>query len=201
MPLTYILIGLNVAVSIWAFSVFKGRGRVSRFLFSPYQAVRGQNLEATLWSQFSHADPWHLFFNMLTLFIFGPVVENALGVHLLTVYALGAVAALGLIVVLKHNRPDYRVLGASGSVVAVLFAAIVLRPEMNITLFVVPIPVPAPLFAVLYLLYSTFLLDRGIGNVSHEAHIGGALAGLLTAGLLSPQGFGPALDRIHSLLH
>jgi membrane associated rhomboid family serine protease len=64
----------------------------------------------------------------------------------------------------------------------------------------VPIPIPAPIFAVIYIAYSSFLLDKGVGNVAHEAHIGGALTGFLLAGLLSPYHFAPLLERIQRLL-
>jgi membrane associated rhomboid family serine protease len=198
--LTYLLIGLNAAVSFWAFSAFK-KGRDSqRFLFSPYQAAHGQNLPAALFSQFSHADLGHLFFNMLTLFFFGPVVERYLGYHLLTIYFAAGAAALLLVMIMRHANPEYRVLGASGSITGVLFASIVLDPNMSIYFLVIPVPIPSPAFAVLYLILSTLLMSKGVGNVSHEAHLGGALAGLMLGGWFSPAGFSPLLDRIQHIL-
>lgn len=199
---TYALIALNVLISLWAFSALKqGGGRFKRFVFSPFEAAHGRNLPGIFLSHFSHADLWHLFFNMLTLYIFGRVVEGALGIHMLTVYAASGLAATLLIFLLRRNNPDYRVLGASGSVTGILFAAIVLNPEMSVYFLVIPMPIPAPVFAVLYIAYSTFLLDRGVGNVSHEAHIGGAVTGFLLAGFLYPYHFGPLLERVHNLLH
>jgi membrane associated rhomboid family serine protease len=200
MQLTYILIGLNVAVSLWAFSVMRKRGDFRKFLFIPAEAAKGRNLEGALLSNFSHADLWHLIFNMLSLFYFGPVVENYLGKYMLAVYALSGIAALLLVFILRRGNPLYRVLGASGSITGILFAAIVLKPDMSVYFMVLPIPIPAPLFAGIYILYSTFLLDRDVGNISHEAHIGGALTGFIMAGLLSPYGFGPLMERIHRLL-
>ncbi|MDB5051332.1 MAG: rhomboid family intrarane serine protease [Fibrobacteres bacterium] len=199
--ITYAIIALNVAVSMWAFSALKkGGGGFRRFVFSPFEAAHGRNLSGIFLSQFSHADFWHLFFNMMTLFIFGRVVEAALGIHMLTVYAASGLAATALVFILRRNNPDYRVLGASGSVTGILFAAIVLNPEMSVYFLVIPVPIPAPIFAVLYIAYSSFLLDRQVGNVAHEAHIGGALTGFLLAGLLYPYHFGPILERAHRLL-
>ena len=110
-------------------------------------------------------------------------------------------AANLLIFILRRNDPGYRVLGASDSVTAILFAAIVLRPEMSVQFLLIPIPIPAPIFAVLYIAYTSFLLDRGIGNVSHEGHLAGALSGLLLGGWLAPEHFGPLIERAQRLFH
>lgn len=198
--LVYIIMGLNVAISLWAFSAFK-KGEGNRFLFIPYQAARGGNLEGALLSQFSHADLGHLFFNMLALYVFGPVVERALGMHFLTIYFASGFFALLVVFLIRMRNPNHRVLGASGAVTGILFAAIVLEPGMSIFLLILPIPVPAPFFAVLYLALSTFFMSRGdYSNISHEAHIGGALSGLVLGALLSPYGMGPLLERINNLI-
>lgn len=200
--LTYIIIALNAAVSFWGFSAFQKGRDYYRFLFVPSMAARGKNLEGFFLSQFSHADMGHLFFNMLTLFFFGPIVERHLGLNFLTIYlAAGTLANLAVFLI-HRNNPDYKVLGASGAVTGALFAAIVLEPGMSISLLIVPIPVPAPVFAILYVALSTFLMSRGdVANVSHEAHIGGALTGLLLGAWLSPEGFRPLLDRIQEIIH
>jgi membrane associated rhomboid family serine protease len=144
---------------------------------------------------------WHLFFNMLTLYIFGRVVEGALGLHMLTIYVGSGLAATLLIFLMRRGNPDYRVLGASGSVTGILFASIVINPHMSVFFLVLPIPIPAPVFALIYIAYSSFLLDREVGNVAHEAHIAGALTGFVLAGLLYPYHFAPLAERIHDLLH
>ena len=82
----------------------------------------------------------------------------------------------------------------------IIFAAIVLLPEMSVYFFFVPFPIPAPLFAVGYIVLSTYLMRRGGGQTSHEAHVAGAISGLLLGGLLAPGGFGPLLHRIQNLL-
>jgi membrane associated rhomboid family serine protease len=78
----------------------------------------------------------------------------------------------------------------------IIFAAIVLVPGMSLYFYFIPVPIPAPLFAVGYILVSTFLMRRGGGHISHEAHIAGAISGLLLAGLLAPEGFRPLVDGI-----
>jgi membrane associated rhomboid family serine protease len=199
--LIYALIALNVVISLLGFAALKkGGGGFRRFVFAPFEAAHGRNLTGIYLSHFAHADLWHLFFNMLTLYIFGAVVEGALGPNMLLIYAASGLAATALIFLLRRNNPDYRVLGASGCVTGILFAAIVINPSMSVYFMVVPVPIPAPIFAVIYIAYSTFLLRGEIGNVSHEAHIGGAAAGFILAGWLSPWHFGPLIARIHGLL-
>ena len=197
--LTYALIALNVAVSLWGFSSLKA-GSFRRFVFAPHEVARGHNFSGILFSHFSHADGWHLFFNMLVLYFFGRVVEAGLGPRMLIVYVAAGLAGNLLIFLLRRNDPGYRVLGASDSVTAILFSAIVLRPEMSIQFLFLPIPIPAPIFAVIYIAYTSFLLDKGIGNVSHEGHLAGALTGLFLGGWLAPDHFGPLLERIHRLI-
>ena len=199
--LTYVLIGINVAITWWAFRSFQKGDRPQRFLFYPYHVARGRNFIGILLSQFSHADFPHVFFNMLTFFFFGPVVERHLGYNLLTIYLGSGLAALLLIFLLRRNNPDYKVLGASGCVTGVMFAAIVLEPQMHLSFILLPIPIPAPFFALIYLAITSWLLKDEMGNVSHEAHLAGGVTGLILAGLLSPSGFAPLADRFQQLIH
>jgi membrane associated rhomboid family serine protease len=198
--LTLLLIGINVLVSIIGFSRMK-RMEANMFFFSPSEVAEGRNYQGMLLSHFAHADGSHLLFNMLTLFSFGPVVELRLGaLNMLLIYAAAGIVSTLIVYYLHRADPGYRALGASDSVTGIIFAAIVLLPGMNVYFFFVPVPIPAPLFAVGYIVLSTYFMRRGGGHISHEAHISGAISGLLLAGLLAPRGFGPLLRRIQSLL-
>lgn len=199
MSLTFALIALNVVVSLVAFGA-TGKNR-DHFVFIPYRFARGQNVLGMLLSHLSHADAGHLIVNMLGLYYFGPVVERHLGtLGLLLVYVLSGVVATAAIFLIRRDDPRFRALGASGSTAGVLFAAIVLRPKMSLSLMFLPIPVPGPIFAVLYIALSSFFMGRQGARVCHEAHVGGALAGLLIAGLIAPQGFAPLIHQISHLL-
>jgi membrane associated rhomboid family serine protease len=195
--LTYLLIAINVFVSLIGFS----RRMNSMFFFSPSEVAAGRNYQGMLLSHFAHADGSHLLFNMLTLYFFGPVVEQGLGaLSMLLIYASAGIFST-LFVYYRHRAdPGYRALGASDSVTGIIFAAIVLLPEMSVYFFFVPVPIPAPLFAIGYIVLSTYLMRGGGGHISHEAHLAGASSGLLLAGVLAPGGFGPLLSRIHNLL-
>ena len=199
--LTYLLIGINVLVSLIGFSRMNSGAGERMFVFSPSEVFAGRNYLGMFLSHFAHADGTHLLFNMMTLYSFGPVVEFDLGaMNMLLIYVSAGIFST-LFVYYRHRAdPKYRALGASDSVSGIIFAAIVLLPDMSVYFFFVPVPIPAPLFAVAYIVLSTYLMRRGGGHISHEAHLAGAISGLLVAGLLAPEGFGPLLHRIQNLL-
>jgi membrane associated rhomboid family serine protease len=173
----------------------------SMFFVSPSEVSAGRNYQGMFLSHFAHADSAHLLFNMLTLYSFGPVVEFGLGArNMLLIYVIAGIFSTLFVYYLHRADPKYRALGASDSVTGIIFAAIVLLPGMSVYFFFVPVPIPAPLFAVGYIALSTYFMRRGGSHISHEAHIAGAISGLLLAGLLAPGGFGPLLRRIQNLL-
>src|SRR5262245_61687527 len=199
--LTYLLIGINVLVSLIGFSRMNTAQGSSSFFFSPSEVSAGRNYRGMVLSHFAHADSTHLLFNMLTLYFFGPVVELGLGaLSMLLIYVSAGIFSTLFVYYLHRADPKYRALGASDSVSGIIFAAIVLLPEMSVYFFFVPVPIPAPLFAVGYIVLSTYLMRRGGGHISHEAHLAGEISGLLIGGLLAPEGFGPLLHRIQNLL-
>lgn len=133
---------------------------------------------------FIHADIVHLLFNMVTLFFFGKALENyymgVLGLqhyYFLILY-FTALAAANIPTYFKHRDDyNYRSLGASGAVVAVQFAFILIDPWSK--LYVWGIPMPAVLFVLLFLAYSIYMSKKGGDNVNHDAHLWGALYGVL----------------------
>ena len=204
--LTYLIIGLNVVISLIAFTRMNNEsgGYVARrdmFLFTPYEVSKGVNYPGMVLSHFSHADGGHLLFNMLTLYFFGPVVEFGLGIPVMVLIYVASAVLSTLVVYHRHRGdPNYRALGASDSVSGILFAAIVLQPGMSIFFAFIPVPIPAPIFAIAYILLSTYFMQHGRGNISHEAHLAGAFTGLVLAGLFSPNGFNPLLNSIRNLI-
>src|SRR6516165_1550539 len=172
--LTYLLIGINILVSLIGFSRMNSVAGDSMFFFSPSEVAAGRNYEGMLLSHFAHADGSHLLFNMLTLYSFGPVVELGLGsLSMLLIYVSAGIVSTLFVYYLHRADPRYRALGASDSVTGIIFAAIVLLPGMSIYFFFVPVPLPAPLFAIGYILISTYFMRRGGGHIGHEAHIAG----------------------------
>ncbi|WP_313917508.1 rhomboid family intramembrane serine protease [Tahibacter sp.] len=186
MIVTFILIGLTVAVSLLAFS--NPRLKQQLVLWPP--AVRRNHEYWRLVSYgLVHADGMHLFFNMFTLYMFGQFMEVYLNSRMgplgLPVLYLGGLVVSILPSYLKHqNDPSYYSLGASGAVSAVLFAFVLLRPGATIYLLV--IPVPALIFGIAYLAYTWYMDRQSTDNINHSAHLWGAGFGLLFMALLEP---------------
>ena len=170
-------------------------------MFSPSEVAAGKNYQGMFLSHFSHGDGAHLFFNMMTFFFFGPEVEGGLGAPvMLLIYVIAGVVSTVVVYYRHRSDPQYRALGASDSVTAIIFAAIVIYPGGDVRFLIVPFPIPAPLFAIGYIVISALLMRRGEGHISHEAHLAGAFTGLALGGFFSPLGFGPLLRRIQDLI-
>jgi membrane associated rhomboid family serine protease len=197
---TFALIALCVAISLIGFWALRKERYRDAFRFVPSQAARGRGLVGALLSHFAHGDLGHLFINMLVLFLFGPRVERALG-HLpfLLLYLVSGLVGTLAIFLFRRKNPRYAALGASGSIAGVVFASVVIAPTSRIFLLILPIPIPAPVFALLYLVVSSLQMGGGDG-IAHEAHLGGALAGLALAGVLYGPGFDPLIRAVTQLL-
>lgn len=201
MPLTFLLIGINSIISYMAYKAFEENDRVDRFLFRPYALSRGRNFPGVLLSQFSHGGFFHFLFNMTTLYYFGPVVERMGGsIVLLIIYVLSGVASTAYPYLRHKDNMHYQALGASGCISGVLFASIIFYPSMGIYFFFIPVAIPAPIFAVLYLLLSYFMMENGEGNVAHDAHLAGAVVGFVLGGILAPDGFQQFLQFFSNFL-
>ena len=139
-------------------------------------------------SAFLHADWAHLFFNMFTLFMFAPVVIDFLGNFSFILIYLGSLICGSLLTVVFHkNEYGYRAVGASGAVTGVLYAAILLNPDMSLYLYFIPIPIPAYVFGIGYLLYSIYGMKAKNDNIGHTAHFGGAIGGYVITLIKEPQ--------------
>lgn len=144
---------------------------------------------------FIHANWGHLIFNMLTLWFLGQTLE--IGSPMMSQQTYNSVfedkakmyyAILYFSALIISTIPDYfkhrdnygyRALGASGAVSAVVFASIALAPMKKLIFFPFPFGIPGYLFAILYLVLSTYMARRGGDNIGHSAHITGGLYGLV----------------------
>ncbi len=174
--LLLLLIAANVLVSFKAFN--------DLFFFRKYEfhigSIRAGEHYRMITSAFLHADLGHLFFNMFTLYMFAPVVTGYLdSLSFLLIY-FGSLIFGSLLTLMMHKDDySYRAVGASGAVTGVLYSAILLEPSMSLYLFFIPIPIPAYLFGIGYLLYSIYGMKAKNDNIGHTAHFGGAVGGFL----------------------
>ena len=85
----------------------------------------------------------------------------------------------------NQDNSSYQALGASGAVSAVIFATIIWNPTMTLGIMFFPFPIPAYIFGPIYLAIEYFSMRRGGTGVAHDAHLGGALFGILFVLLLN----------------
>lgn len=174
---------------------------IEKTVLRPYWLARKGEWHRLITSGFVHADLGHLIFNMISFWFFAFSLERAIGeFKFALLYFLGLVLS-DLGTWYKHrNDPNYASLGASGAILAVLFASIIYSPGQSIMIFPIPLPIPAPIFAVLYLAYSYWQSRQNRGRVNHDAHIGGAVTGLAFVAVTDPGQYGQFLGRVQSMM-
>jgi len=182
-PLLIAIIVINILVS------FKGFNDIAFFRKYEFHigSIRAGEQVRMITSAFLHADISHLLFNMLTLYFFAPVVFQYLGDLSFVLIYLGSLVFGSLLTLIMHKDDySYRAIGASGAVTGILYSAILLQPQMSLYLFFIPIPIPAYIFGIGYLLYSIYGMKAKNDNIGHTAHFGGAIGGYLITILKEP---------------
>lgn len=179
-----ILIG-TVIVSL---NAFKDANMMDKMTYSPYRCKHYGEYYRMLSHVLIHADSTHLIFNMITLFFLGEKLEKqfifhygagAGEFHFIILYVVGGLFATLIPYIRNHDNPSYRSLGASGAVSSVVFATIIWNPNLPLSLMFLPISIPAYIFGPLYLAFEYWADRRGGTGIAHDAHIGGAIFGIL----------------------
>ncbi len=180
---------LIVIIAVTVLISYKGFNDISffrKFEFHVGSILKGEQIRM-ISSGFLHVDMGHLFFNMVTLWFFAPLVLAYLGNWTFVLVYMGSLIFGNLLTLLfNKNNYSYRAVGASGAVTGVLYSAILLQPDMMLGLFFV-IPIPAYLFGILYLLYSIYGIKSKNDNIGHSAHFGGAVGGYVITLIEQPQ--------------
>lgn len=181
---TIAIMAANVLVSLRGFS---DSGFFDRYKFLINGIQAGQK-ERMVTSGFLHVDISHLFFNMFTLYFFSDVVISWFGpVKFLIIYFISLIGGSLLALFFHKDEPYYSAVGASGAVTGILYAAILLNPDMQLGIMFIPIPLPAYVLGIAYLLYSIYGMKSRLGNIGHTAHFGGAIGGFATTLLFKPE--------------
>jgi membrane associated rhomboid family serine protease len=194
MSVALVIFGVTIVVSLVA--LYVSPSLVDRLAFRPYYARRGHYYTA-ITHGFVHGDLMHLIFNMMTFWFFAFMLERRIGGAAFgALYFIGLVGAISTTYFKHRNDPGYGSVGASGAISAVLFAAIVYFPTMSLFILPIPFPIPAPLFAVLYVGYSWYATGGGRFSggpggrrINHDAHLIGALLGLVFVLVTDPQAY------------
>ena len=160
-----------------------------KFKFQINSILKGEKIRM-ISSGFLHVDWMHLGFNMYALYLFGDIVDAKLGTIGFLVIYFGSLLA-GSLYSLNYHKKElyYSAVGASGAVSGIVYSCIMLFPEMQLGLILIPIPIPGYIFGVAYLLYSIYGMKNRVGNIGHSAHLGGAIGGFACTLLFYPQIF------------
>ncbi|RZJ30215.1 MAG: rhomboid family intramembrane serine protease, partial [Flavobacterium sp.] len=136
---------------------------------------------------FLHIDWQHLLFNMISLYLFSESLEFQIGeLNFLILYFASLLGGNLLALLIHKNHGDYSAVGASGAVCGIIFASIALFPGLGIGLLIIPVFIPSWLYGLIYIGYTIYGIKSKRDNIGHEAHLGGALIGMLLAIALYP---------------
>jgi membrane associated rhomboid family serine protease len=183
-----VTLSIMIANGLISYKGFNDRVFFERNLFQVNKVLQGKEYHRLLMSGFLHGDWAHLIFNMISFYSFADSLETFLGpVKFLIIYFASLIGGDILALIIHKNHGYYRAVGASGAVCGVIFAAITLMPGLSLSFLILPtLPIPGWIFGIGYALYTIYGIKTSTGNIGHEAHLGGALIGLLTAVILVP---------------
>jgi membrane associated rhomboid family serine protease len=179
-----------ILVVITTFISYKGFS--NRLFFDSYKfeidrILINKDYKRLITSGFLHVSWTHLIFNMFGLYVFSGAVELTLGsANFLLIYFASLVGGELLSLLIHRHDGDYSSVGASGAVCGVMFASVAIYPDMGVGLFLLPITIPGWIFALIYVLFSIYGIRSQKNNIGHDAHLGGALAGMLLALAMHP---------------
>lgn len=185
-----ILLIVIAVTAIISFIAFNNQNIFEKYKFNVGAILRNKEYIRLLSAGFLHGDLMHLLFNMMTLYFFGPIVNQAFGDFGFLMIYFGSILLGNLFsLYLYKNQSWYSAIGASGGVSGILFASIAMIPDLPIYFFFIPIPIPGYIFGFLYFAYSVYsmLNPRQQDNIGHAAHLGGAFFGLVYAVALQPE--------------
>lgn len=189
---TIIIIVITVAASLYAWNKPEV---MYKWIFNPYSVYTKNEYWRFVTSGLIHQDYMHLFFNMFTLYFFGSAIEyyysslygSTTGILLYVGMYIVAIIISDISTYIKHrHNPAYNSLGASGGVSAVVLSAIMFDPASNLYLFAI-IPIPGFVFGALFIFYSYYQAKQMRDRINHDAHLYGALFGLVFTILIWPQ--------------
>lgn len=186
------LIGLLLIITNLLFT-YKGLSDkvfFDKYKFEVDEILLNKDYIRLLSSGFLHVNWSHFIFNMYSLYSFSNMIESNLSEGgFLLIYSVSLLGGNLFSLFIHRNHGDYSAVGASGAISGIIFASIALFPSMSIGFLIIPIGIPGWLFGILYILISIYGIKSKTDNIGHEAHLGGAIVGMLTSLALRPTAF------------
>lgn len=182
-------IGLILLLTNIAFSY---KGLVNNLFFDGYKfdvdrILVNKDYKRLITSGFLHVSWSHLIFNMLSLYAFSGLLEFHIGsFFFLLIYIISLIGGNILALSIHRHHGDYSAAGASGAICGIIFASIALFPGLEIGFLGLPFFIPSWIYGILYIAFTIYGIKSSRDNVGHEAHLGGALIGMIVAILIRP---------------
>ena len=184
-PVASFIFVITILTSLLAFS---NENLYGKLMLHPHSIYRGGHLYTLLTSGLIHKDWMHLFFNMFSYYWFAFQLEAIIGHWQFGMLYIVSLVLSDLPSVIKHKNDFwYHSLGASGAISAVLFSYILFDPMQGLYIIPFPFPIPAIIFGILYLVYCSYASKYSRDNINHDAHLFGALSGLMITIILMPK--------------
>ena len=182
--ITLLLIIINAVVT---YKGLRDHGFFERYAFEVDKIFINKDYTRLITSGFLHVSWIHLIVNMLSLYFFSDALEMQMGLLKFLLIYFGSLLGGNIFSLIVHkNHGSYSAVGASGAVSGIIFGAIALFPGFGIRFFGIPFSVPAWLYGIAFVLYTIYGIRSARDNIGHEAHLGGALTGLIIAIIMEP---------------
>jgi membrane associated rhomboid family serine protease len=196
-----IIMGITIVISIISFS---NRELFYKLSFNPHSIEERKEWYRFFTYSVVHGDWMHLIFNMWVFYVFSDNVLDTFqyifglkGIYYFVLLYVGGVAFSVVKDYVDHREnPMYNAIGASGAVSAVLFSSIIIFPTDKLIFFPIPIPLPAYIMGILYLVFTVYMARRGKDNIGHTAHFLGAMYGIAFTIIIRPQFVGEFLSKL-----
>lgn len=182
-----ILIVLILANVVFSYKGFTNQAFFDGYKFEVSRILVNKDYIRLVTSGFLHINWVHLILNMYCLYCFAPLLIALLGVFpFLAIYFSSMIAGDLLALFIHRNHADYSAVGASGGICGLIFATISLSPYSDIGLIFLPLYLPGWIYGLIYVAFTIYAIRSKKDNIGHEAHLGGALVGMLIAILFRP---------------
>jgi len=198
-----ITLGIIIATVIISLYAMNNPSLLHKLMMNPFMITQRGQYYRLIASGFIHKDFMHLFFNMFSLYFFGGVLEVIFGfifgewgwLYYIILYVLGIIVSDIPTLMKNKNNYHYNSLGASGAVAAVIFGSILFQPLENICLYAV-LCFPGFILGIVYLIYSYFSAKKSRDGINHDAHLYGALFGIVYCVVLYPKSISIFIEQL-----
>jgi membrane associated rhomboid family serine protease len=183
-----------IITGLVSLAAMQNRELFNKLMFNAYMVKHANEWYRVVTHAFVHSGWMHLFVNMWVLWLFGQSTESFFeayrgdaGPFVFGALYLGGILFATLPSFRKHqDNFNYNAVGASGAVAAVLFSAIYFTPTIDLYLMMIPIPIPAVVFGIGYLVLEWYLDKNSNDHIAHDAHFWGAAFGFIFSVLMVP---------------